>query len=184
MVTHSHVSPSNVVAITLVGGLGERLSALTWHRAKPAVMIGGNVIASFSSSNALNSDIENVVMASQYLPYSLKRFYSGIYGAEYGPGRKIDIIDPNDTVADAARYRGTADAIYQALQIAKRLKKEYVLILSGDHIYKFAFTDLFNQFYQKYDDNSFVVLNQKIQREDASKYGILQTEPESTKVFP
>lgn len=177
------ISPSDVVAIILVGGLGERLGGLTFYRAKPAVMIGGNAIASFSSSNALNSGVENVVIASQYLPYSLKRFYSRIYGAEYGPGKRIDVIDPNDTIADAARYRGTADALYQALQIAKRLKKEFVLVLSGDHIYQFDFTGLFNQFYQKYDNDSFVVLSQKVARQDAPRFGIFQTQQGSTRII-
>lgn len=183
MTPYKHVSSSDVVAVILAGGTSERLSALTWYRAKPAVMIGGNALASFSSSNATNSGIENVVIASQYLPYSLKRFYSEIEGERYGPGKKIDIITPNDTITDAARYKGTADALYQALQIAKRRRKQFVLALAGDHIYKYEFTNLFDQFYNQFDDDSLVVLSQKVSREEAPRFGILTIEQGTTRII-
>ncbi len=178
----SYIGANNVLAIGLVGGKGSRLGPLTIYRTKPAVMAGPAILASFSTSAALNSGVDRIVLASQYLPFSLEKFYSDVYGSEFGHYKKIDVIGPHHYRGDETRYKGTADAFFKALQIGVKHQREYVLGLSGDHIYTFDFEKLFGIFLKEYDDNAFVVFTQKVSREDAPRFGILETEDESTKV--
>jgi len=131
----SYIPAHNVLAVVLVGGEGSRLGPLTLYRTKPAVMAGPAILASFSTSAACNCGIDKVVLASQYLPFSLEWFYAKTYGSEFGHYKKIDVIGPRHIRGDASRYKGTADAFYSALQIGVKHQREYVLGLSGDHIY-------------------------------------------------
>jgi len=140
------------------------------------------MLASFSTSAALNSGIDKVLLASQYLPFSLERFYSDTYGSEFGHYKKIDIIGPHHKRENATRYKGTADAFYDALQIGVKHQREYVLGLSGDHIYSYDFEKLFSIFPEIYDNDTFIVFTQKVSREEASRFGILETEKGGTKV--
>jgi len=178
----SYIGANNVLAIGLVGGKGSRLGPLTIYRTKPAVMAGPAILASFSTSAALNSGVDRIVLASQYLPFSLEKFYSDVYGSEFGHYKKIDVIGPHHYRGDETRYKGTADAFYKALQIGVKHQREYVLGLSGDHIYTFDFEKLFGIFLKEYDNNTFVVFTQKVAREDAPRFGILETEGQGTKV--
>ncbi len=178
----AYIPAKNVLAVVLVGGEGSRLGPLTLYRTKPAVMAGPSILASFSTSAALNCGIDRVVLASQYLPFSMEWFYAEAYGSDFGHYKKIDIIGPHHNRADARPYKGTADAFYKALQIGVKHQREYVLGLSGDHIYSFDFTKLFSIFPQTYGDNSFVVFSQKVSRAEASRFGILETEKGSNRV--
>ena len=178
----SYIPAHNVLAVVLVGGEGSRLGPLTLYRTKPAVMAGPAILASFSTSAALNCGIDKVVLASQYLPFSMEWFYSETYGSEFGHYKTIDVIGPHHNRCDAARYQGTADAFYNALQIGVKHQCEYVLGLSGDHIYSFDFEKLFSTFPETYGDNAFIVFTSKVSREQASRFGILETEKGSTKV--
>ncbi len=178
----SYIGAHNVLAIGLVGGKGSRLGPLTIYRTKPAVMAGPAILASFSTSAALNSGVDRIVLASQYLPFSLEKFYSDVYGSEFGHYKKIDIIGPHHYRGDETSYKGTADAFYKALQIGVKHQREYVLGLSGDHIYTFDFERLFGTFLKEYDNNTFVVFTQKVARQDAPRFGILETEGQGTRV--
>ena len=182
LIMDSYIRANNVLAIGLVGGKGSRLGPLTIYRTKPAVMAGPAILASFSTSAALNSGVDRIVLASQYLPFSLEKFYSDVYGSEFGHYKKIDVIGPHHYRGDETRYKGTADAFYKALQIGVKHQREYVLGLSGDHIYTFDFEKLFGIFLEKYEKNAFIVFTQKVSRADAPRFGILETEKHSTKV--
>jgi len=182
MLMKSYVPAHNVLAVTLVGGEGSRLAPLTLYRTKPAVMAGPTILASFSTSAAINSGIDRIILASQYLPFSMERFYSNVYGSDFGHYKAIDVIGPHHNKSDEVRYKGTADAFYKALQIGVRHNREYVLGLSGDHIYTFDFGRLFGIFPGTYGDESFVVFTLKVPRQEASRFGILGTEPGSTRV--
>jgi glucose-1-phosphate adenylyltransferase len=178
----AYIRAHNVLAVVLVGGEGSRLGPQTLYRTKPAVMVGPTMLASFSTSVALNCGIDKVLLASQYLPFSLEAFYSETYGSEFGHYKKIDIIGPHHNRENATRYKGTADAFYDALQIGAKHQRDYVLGLSGDHIYSYDFEKLFSVFHEIYGDDTFIVFTKKVSREDASRFGILETEEGSTKV--
>lgn len=176
------VRAHNVLAVVLVGGEGSRLGPLTLYRTKPAVMVGPTILASFSTSSALNSGVEKVLMASQYLPFSLETFYSATYGSEFGHYKKVDMIGPHHNRENATRYKGTADAFHDALKVGVKHQREYVLGLSGDHIYSYDFTKLFSVFPEMYDDDTFIVFTKKVPRAEAPRFGILETAEGGTKV--
>ncbi|MBN1793016.1 hypothetical protein JW826_05020 [Candidatus Woesearchaeota archaeon] len=182
MSTKNYIPAEDVTAVTLVGGEGSRLGPLVWSRTKAGVQFGTSRVTAAAISSAFNSGVERAVLATQYLPFSLRKFYSTIYGVECGPDRKITIISPHDTMKEDATYRGTAHAFSEALKIAGRMNPKYVLGLSGDHTYKFNFAGLFDQFYDRYDDNSFIVLTKKVKREEAHRFGIIQIKKGNTKI--
>jgi glucose-1-phosphate adenylyltransferase len=128
----------NTLALILAGGRGSRLHGLTQWRAKPAVPFGGKFrIIDFPLSNCLNSGIRRVGVLTQYKADSLIRHIQqgwGFLRAELG--EFVDIIPAQQRVSEDAWYAGTADAVYQNLDILRQRGSEYVLILAGDHIYK------------------------------------------------
>jgi glucose-1-phosphate adenylyltransferase len=125
-------------AILLAGGRGSRLHELTDWRAKPAVPFGGKFrIIDFTLSNCVNSGVRRVAVATQYKAHSLIRHLQR--GWSFLDGRFddfIDIVPAAQQVSEDSWYQGTADAVYQNLNIIRSSKPEFVLILSGDHIYK------------------------------------------------
>ena len=125
-------------AILLAGGRGSRLHELTDWRAKPAVPFGGKFrIIDFTLSNCVNSGVRRVAVATQYKAHSLIRHLQR--GWSFHDGRFddfIDIVPAAQQVSEDSWYQGTADAVYQNLNIIRSSKPEFVLILSGDHIYK------------------------------------------------
>ncbi len=128
----------NTLALILAGGRGSRLHDLTEWRAKPAVPFGGKFrIIDFPLSNCLNSGIRRIGVLTQYKADSLIRHIQqgwGFLRAELG--EFVDIIPAQQRVEEDAWYAGTADAVYQNLDILRQRGSEYVLILAGDHIYK------------------------------------------------
>lgn len=126
------------LALILAGGRGSRLQNLTEWRAKPAVPFGGKFrIIDFPLSNCLNSGIRRIGVLTQYKADSLIRHIQqgwGFLRAELG--EFVDIIPAQQRVSEDAWYAGTADAVYQNLDILRQRGSEYVLILAGDHIYK------------------------------------------------
>jgi len=128
----------NTLALILAGGRGSRLHDLTEWRAKPAVPFGGKFrIIDFPLSNCLNSGIRRIGVLTQYKADSLIRHIQqgwGFLRAELG--EFVDIIPAQQRVSEDAWYAGTADAVYQNLDILRTRGSEYVLILAGDHIYK------------------------------------------------
>jgi len=139
IVMQRHISKltSETLAIVLAGGRGSRLKALTDWRAKPAVPFGGKFrIIDFPLSNCINSGIRHIAVATQYKSHSLQRHLQRGWGFLSGQfGEFIEAI-PAQQRQGESWYAGTADAIYQNLDIIRHYNPEYVLVLAGDHIYK------------------------------------------------
>jgi len=125
------------LALVMAGGKGARLGALTEWRAKPAVPFGGNFrIIDFTLSNCINSGIRRIGVLTQYKAYSLIRHVQRGWGFLRGEfGEFVELLPPQQWIGERW-YAGTADAVYQNLDIVMRHSPEFVLILAGDHIYK------------------------------------------------
>src|SRR5437660_5606879 len=133
----------DALAIVLAGGRGSRLGPLTDWRAKPAVPFGGKFrIIDFTLSNCVNSGIRRIGICTQYKAQSLIRHVQR--GWSFLDGRFGEFVEllPAQQRVTVDWYRGTADAVYQNLDILRRHAPEYVLILGGDHIYKMDYARL------------------------------------------
>ncbi|GAA5783819.1 glucose-1-phosphate adenylyltransferase [Chitiniphilus shinanonensis] len=130
--------PNKAVALVLAGGRGSRLKALTDHRAKPAVYFGGKFrIIDFALSNCLNSGIRRIGVVTQYKSHSLLRhLQKGWSFLRNEMNEFVDLLPAQQRVDEEHWYRGTADAVYQNMDIIRSYRPEYVVILAGDHIYK------------------------------------------------
>ena len=168
---------NNMLAMILAGGRGTRLLELTKKNAKPAVYFGGKYrIIDFPLSNCANSDINVVGVLTQY--------ESVLLGTYVGSGTKWG-LDGNNSLAailparergevGATWYAGTADAIYQNISFLDQYNPEYVLILSGDHIYKMDYEEMLNVHKEKGADLTVAVLN--VSLKEASRFGIMNTD--------
>ena len=166
-----------IVAMILAGGRGTRLKELTAKVAKPAVYFGGKYrIIDFPLSNCANSGIDVVGVLTQY--------ESVLLGTYVGSGTKWG-LDGNNSLAailparergevGATWYAGTADAIYQNISFLNQYDPEYVLILSGDHIYKMDYEEMLNVHKEKGADLTVAVLN--VSLKEASRFGIMNTD--------
>ena len=132
--------PSKAVALVLAGGRGSRLFELTDRRAKPAVYFGGKYrIVDFAMSNCVNSGIRRVGVLTQYKSHSLLRHLQRGWGFLRGETNEfVDLLPAQQRIDEEFWYRGTADAVYQNIDILSTHKPtpEYVVILAGDHVYK------------------------------------------------
>ena len=166
------------VAMLLAGGQGSRLYALTEKNAKPAVPFGGKYrIIDFPLSNCVNSGIDTVGVLTQYqplmlneyigngLPWDLDRAYGG-----------VKILPPYQGKNGADWYKGTANAIYQNLQFIDRYDPEYVIILSGDHIYKMDYDKMLDYHKKTGADCTIAVID--VTLEEASRFGIMSVDDE------
>ncbi|MFD1739162.1 glucose-1-phosphate adenylyltransferase [Bacillus salitolerans] len=166
------------VAMLLAGGKGSRLSTLTKNLAKPAVPFGGKYrIIDFSLSNCTNSGIETVGVLTQYQPLLLNS-YIGI-GSAWDLDRKhggVTVLPPYLESNNMRWYTGTASAIYQNLNYIKQYEPDYVLILSGDHIYKMDYAELLSYHVEKEADVTISVI--EVPWEEASRFGIMNTNHE------
>jgi glucose-1-phosphate adenylyltransferase len=133
----------NTMAVVMAGGRGQRLHQLTDHRAKPATPFGGKYrIIDFSLSNCVNSGIRQILILTQYKAQSLIQHVERGWGYLHGElGEFIDIVPAQQKLGDFW-YRGTADAVYQNLDILEQLRPEVVLVLAGDHVYKMDYGPL------------------------------------------
>ena len=134
--------PNRTVALVLAGGRGSRLMDLTDKRAKPAVYFGGKFrIIDFALSNCINSGIRRIGVLTQYKSHSLLRHLQRGWNFLRGEANEfIDLLPAQQRVNEAYWYRGTADAVYQNIDILKSYGPEYILILAGDHIYKMDYS--------------------------------------------
>ena len=168
------------VAMLLAGGQGSRLYALTRKIAKPAVPYGGKYrIIDFPLSNCVNSGIETVGVLTQYQPLELNGYIGS--GAPWDLDRMdagVHILPPYQRTQGADWYKGTANAIYQNIDFIQRYNPEYVLILSGDHIYKMDYSDMLAFHKEKNADCTIAVLD--VPKEEASRFGILNTNPDGS----
>ncbi len=161
------------VAMLLAGGQGSRLYALTQDMAKPAVPYGGKYrIIDFPLSNCVNSGIDTVGVLTQYQPLVLHDYI--------GNGQPWDLdklhggvhaLPPFQTALGAQWYKGTANAIYQNISFVDRYNPEYVVILSGDHIYKMDYNEMLEFHKKKNADCTIAVLD--VPLEEASRFGIM-----------
>jgi len=139
MTMQRHISKltSETLAIILAGGRGSRLKALTDWRAKPAVPFGGKFrIIDFPLSNCINAGIRHISVVTQYKSHSLQRHLQRGWGFLSGQfGEFVEVLSAQQRTGEGW-YAGTADAIYQNLDIMRHYNPEYVLVLAGDHIYK------------------------------------------------
>ena len=168
------------VAMLLAGGQGSRLYALTRRVAKPAVPYGGKYrIIDFPLSNCVNSGIETVGVLTQYQPLELNDYIgSGRPWDLDRMGAGVHILPPYQRNKSADWYKGTANAIYQNMRFIERYQPEYVLVLSGDHIYKMDYSRMLQAHKDTGADCTVAVLD--VPREEASRFGILNTHPDGS----
>ncbi|MBO5210627.1 MAG: glucose-1-phosphate adenylyltransferase [Clostridia bacterium] len=168
------------VAMLLAGGQGSRLGVLTGKIAKPAVPYGGKYrIIDFPLSNCTNSGIDTVGILTQYKPLELNDYVGS--GKAWDLDRidgGVHILPPYQSQQGGDWYKGTANAIYQNLSFIERYNPEYVLILSGDHIYKMDYSDMLNQHVESGAGCTIAVLD--VSLEEASRFGIMNTKPDGT----
>ena len=166
------------VAMLLAGGKGSRLSALTKNLAKPAVPFGGKYrIIDFTLSNCANSGIETVGILTQYQPLVLHTLYWNrkCLGFDRVNGG-VTVLPPYAESSGVKWYTGTASAIYQNLNYLSQYEPEYVLILSGDHIYKMDYSKMLDYHIEKEADVSISVI--EVPWDEASRFGIMNTNEE------
>ncbi|MBF0708598.1 MULTISPECIES: glucose-1-phosphate adenylyltransferase [Bacillales] len=172
------MSKKRCVAMLLAGGQGTRLGKLTTRLAKPAVPFGGKYrIIDFTLSNCSNSGIDTVGVLTQYQPYILNS-YIGI-GSSWDLDRKnggVSVLPPYMGQKGGEWYRGTANAIYQNMYYIKQYDPEYVLVISGDHIYKMDYSEMLDYHEQRNADATIAVL--EVPWHEASRFGIMNTDDE------
>ena len=167
------MSKKECIAMLLAGGRGSRLGALTSNVAKPAVSFGGKFrIIDFALSNCANSGVTTVGVLTQYRPYLLHN-YIGTGGAWNLDDREggVSILPPYATQTGGAWYEGTADAVTQDLGYIEQNDPEYVLILSGDQLYRMDYADMLATHKRNNADLTIAVM--PVPWEEASRFGII-----------
>lgn len=169
------MSKVKMVALLLAGGQGSRLKLLTKKIAKPAVPFGGKYrIIDFALSNATNSGISDIAILTQYKPFELNT-HLGI-GAPWDFNKNaggLRILSPYASESGGRWFTGTANAIYENIDFIDLLDPEYVLILSGDHIYKMNYKKLLKYHEEKEADCTIAAI--EVPWDEASRFGILNT---------
>lgn len=170
------ISKKEWIAMLLAGGQGSRLYALTRNLAKPAVPYGGKYrIIDFPLSNCVNSGIDTVGVLTQYQPLLLNEYIGNgqpwdldrVHGGVY-------VLPPYQKSSNSDWYTGTANAIYQNINFMDRYHPEYVVILSGDHIYKMDYSKMLDYHKEKNADCTIAVM--EVPMEEASRFGIMATD--------
>ena len=169
-----------VVAMLLAGGQGSRLGVLTQKLAKPAVPFGGKYrIIDFPLSNCVNSGIDAVGVLTQYQPLVLNEYIgSGQPWDLDGNNSGVSVLSPYQQVKGADWYSGTANAIYQNINYIDRYNPDYVVILSGDHIYKMDYSKMIAEHKANNADCTIAVIDVPIA--EASRFGIMNTNPDGS----
>lgn len=164
---------TDCIAMLLAGGQGSRLLALTRNIAKPAVSFGGKYrIIDFALSNCANSGITTVGVLTQYRPYVLHSYIGT--GAAWNldvRGGGVSILPPYATETGGNWYAGTADAIYQNIGYIETCNPKYVVILSGDHLYRMDYSELVDSHIKNNADLTISVM--PVEWADASRFGII-----------
>ena len=173
------MSKKECIAMLLAGGQGSRLGALTSKIAKPAVSFGGKFrIIDFSLSNCANSGIDTVGVLTQYRPYLLNSYVgSGEAWDLDERGAGVSILPPYATQEGGSWYAGTADAVAQNIGYIKEHDPEYVLILSGDHLYRMDYRKMLKSHIEHNADLTISVM--PVPWEEASRFGIITKDPEN-----
>ena len=166
----------DAMAYVLAGGRGSRLKELTDRRAKPAVYFGGKArIIDFALSNALNSGIRRIGVATQYKAHSLIRHMQRGWGF-LRPERNesFDILPASQRVSETQWYEGTADAVYQNVDIIEGYNPEYMVILAGDHVYKMDYEYMLQQHVDSGADVTVGCL--EVPRMEATGFGVMHVD--------
>ena len=164
------------VAMLLAGGQGSRLGVLTHNMAKPAVPYGGKYrIIDFPLSNCINSGIDTVGVLTQYQPLVLNEYIGsgGPWDLDRSSGG-VHLLPPYQQIKGTNWYKGTANAIYQNIQFIDQYNPEYVLVLSGDHIYKMDYSNMIKAHREADADCTIAVL--EVPMEEASRFGIMNAD--------
>ena len=168
------------VAMLLAGGQGSRLYALTNNIAKPAVAYGAKYrIIDFPLSNCINSGIDTVGVLTQYEPLELNEYIGN--GQPWDLDRAyggVHILSPYQAKKKSSWFEGTANAIYQNISFMKKYNPDYVLILSGDHIYKMNYAEMLRAHIRTGADCTIAAIEVPIK--EASRFGILNTNPDGS----
>lgn len=162
----------NTVALILAGGRGSRLKDLTDWRAKPAVPFGGKFrIIDFPLSNCMNSGIRRIGVVTQYKAHSLIQHIQRGWGFLRGEFNEFVELLPAQQRVEEEWYKGTADAVFQNLDILRMMGPEYILILAGDHIYKMDYGQMLASHVRNKADMTVACLNVPV--EDAKAFGVM-----------
>ncbi len=165
----------DVVAMILAGGKGERLHPLTLHRAKPAVPFGGKYrIIDFTLSNCINSRIRKIAVLTQYKSLSLDRHIRLGWDVVNAELDEFLISVPPQQRVGKEWYRGTADAIFQNLYMFEQDTPNYLLVLSGDHIYKMDYAEMIQRHKETGADATVAVI--EMPREVSASFGVVQVD--------
>ena len=169
------------IAMLLAGGQGSRLKVLTENTAKPAVPFGGKYrIIDFPLSNCVNSGIDTVGILTQYQPLELNEYIGN--GQPWGLNKThscAQVLPPYERHdKKSGWYKGTANAIYQNIDFIERYDPEYVVILSGDHIYKMDYAAMV-QYHEKHEASCTIAVR-NVPLSEASRFGILNTNPDNS----
>jgi glucose-1-phosphate adenylyltransferase len=170
----------DAMAFVLAGGRGSRLMELTDRRAKPAVFFGGKTrIIDFALSNALNSGIRRIGVATQYKAHSLIRHLTrGWSFLRAERNESFDILPASQRVSEDAWYRGTADAVFQNIDIVESYSPKYIVVLAGDHIYKMDYEVMLQQHVDSGADVTLGCL--EVPRMEATGFGVMHVDEHDT----
>ena len=176
-----HFQKKRYIAMLLAGGQGSRLKVLTEKTAKPAIPYGGKYrIIDFPLSNCVNSGIDTVGILTQYQPLELNEYIGN--GQPWGLNKThscAQILPPYERHdKKSGWYKGTANAIYQNIDFIERFAPDYVVILSGDHIYKMDYSAMI-EFHEK-SGASCTIAVREVPLREASRFGILNTNPDNS----
>ena len=166
----------HAMAYVLAGGRGSRLNELTDTRAKPAVYFGGKSrIIDFALSNALNSGIRRIGVATQYKAHSLIRHLQRGWNF-FRPERNesFDILPASQRVSETGWYSGTADAVFQNIDIIESYAPRYIVLLAGDHVYKMDYEPMLQQHVQRGADVTIACI--EVPRLDARAFGVMHVD--------
>lgn len=176
-----HFQKKRCIAMLLAGGQGSRLKVLTEMTAKPAVPYGGKYrIIDFPLSNCVNSGIDTVGILTQYQPLELNEYIGN--GQPWGLNKThscAQVLPPYERHdKKSGWYKGTANAIYQNIDFIERFDPDYVVILSGDHIYKMDYNAMVE--YHEQNNASCTIAVRDVPLSEASRFGILNTNPDGS----
>jgi glucose-1-phosphate adenylyltransferase len=176
MDAHAKQTPltRDAMAYVLAGGRGSRLMELTDKRAKPAVFFGGKTrIIDFALSNALNSGIRRIAVATQYKAHSLIRhLQAGWTFLKPERNESFDVLPASQRVSESQWYAGTADAVFQNIDIIESYGPKYMIVLAGDHIYKMDYDMMLQQHVDSGADVTVGCL--EVPRPEATGFGVMQ----------
>ncbi|NJR13364.1 MAG: NTP transferase domain-containing protein, partial [Phyllobacteriaceae bacterium] len=166
----------DAMAYVLAGGRGSRLMELTDRRAKPAVYFGGKTrIIDFALSNALNSGIRRIGVATQYKAHSLIRHLQrGWNFLRTERNESFDVLPASQRVSETQWYEGTADAVYQNIDIIDSYGVQYMVLLAGDHIYKMDYELMLQQHANQEADVTVGCL--EVPRMEATGFGVMHVD--------